>query len=264
MDYLSRSLLSGAGSLGPLILVYHVFEDGDCSSKWPYAVSRKAFHSHIDLLAAEGWATVRVGDLASPAGCPARSVAITFDDGYADNFAAFEELAKRSMVASWFVLSGFVGGVSAWDRPALSPKPLLTASQLRTMAASGMEIGSHGATHRDLTQLADDELDTEVARSKGIFEEILGQTVRSFAYPYGVHDERVVAAVRRAGYELACTTASGWALAGMDLYRLRRITVFSSDSEAAFARKVAFADNHVGWGKVAKYVARRFFPARWR
>ena len=113
-------------------------------------------------------------------------------------------------------------------------------------------------------QLADDELDTEVARSKGIFEEILGQTVRSFAYPYGVHDERVVAAVRRAGYELACTTASGWALAGMDLYRLRRITVFSSDSEAAFARKVAFADNHVGWGKVAKYVARRFFPARWR
>jgi len=66
-----------------------------------------------------------------------------------------------------------------------------------------MELGSHSLTHPDLRKLDDEALAFELADSKTAVERITGRPCRTFAYPYGLYDERVVRAVGAAGYELA-------------------------------------------------------------
>ena len=56
-------------------------------------------------------------------------------------------------------------------------------------------------------------------------EDELGRPVRHFAYPYGKHDQRVVDAVREAGYVTACTTVRGAVREGADPFLLPRLTI---------------------------------------
>ena len=83
-------------------------------------------------------------------------------------------------------------------------KALLTADQVRQAAQSGMEIGSHGLDHVALPEADDTRLSAETARSRAILQELIGQQIRGFCYPYGHVDARVVKAVRAAGYDYAC------------------------------------------------------------
>lgn len=94
--------------------------------------------------------------------------------------------------------------------------------QLRALAAAGHEIGSHTLTHPLLPGLDDARLEAEVAGSRARLEAALGVPCRSFCYPNGDCDDRVVAAVRRAGYEVAVTTAWGPNRPGADPLRLTR------------------------------------------
>jgi peptidoglycan/xylan/chitin deacetylase (PgdA/CDA1 family) len=66
-----------------------------------------------------------------------------------------------------------------------------------------MEVGSHTLTHPDLRGLGDAELDAELRGSRAAVEELTGRPCRTFAYPFGLYDERVAGRVRAAGYELA-------------------------------------------------------------
>lgn len=252
LDPFSRLLLWRERSASLIVLMYHSIHPGRGAPDWRWAVSLARFRKQLDLLHAYGWQTVCIRDLALQR-IPSRAVVITFDDGYADNFTAFEELEKRKMRATWFIVSHDIGKTSSWADLGLSSKPMLTAGQLRAMAASGMEIGSHSWSHCRLTELEDFSLQDEVTSSKAELENLLGSPVESFAFPYGLHDNRTVEAVRLAGYQKACITRSGWALIDEDLFRIRRISVFNNDNLAAFARKLTFADNDVSWSRLVRY-----------
>jgi peptidoglycan/xylan/chitin deacetylase (PgdA/CDA1 family) len=212
----------------------------------------------MDLLCAFGWRTLCLRDADKIADIPLRGVIITFDDGYADNFAAFEELARRSMRATWFVVSRDIGKQSGWQDAGQKTRPMLDRSQLVEMHSAAMEIGAHGRTHTRLTKLDDLSLGGEVAGSKEDIEGMLGIEVDSFAYPYGDFDDRTVAAVRNAGYRKACITRPGWLNSDPDMLRIRRISIFAQDNLSAFARKLALADNDVRWRRMLRYGARRF------
>ena len=78
------------------------------------------------------------------------------------------------------------------------------------MDKAGMEIAGHSRTHPILTKITTDaELDKEITGGKQILEKHLGHPVTIFAYPFGMRDARVIAAVERAGYVLARTISSG-------------------------------------------------------
>jgi peptidoglycan/xylan/chitin deacetylase (PgdA/CDA1 family) len=66
-----------------------------------------------------------------------------------------------------------------------------------------MELGSHSLSHPDLRKLDDAELSRQLEESKAAVEQITGRPCRTLAYPFGLYDERVVAAAGAAGYELA-------------------------------------------------------------
>ncbi len=136
-------------------------------------------------------------------------VGLTFDDGYADFVDnALPLLARWGCGATLFVLPGRLGGDNAWD-PQGPRKPLLTADGIRQAAAGGVEIGSHGLTHVDLTQADDDTLHAEVAESRSRLRELTNSPVDGFCYPYGTIDTRAMDAVRAAGYAYACAIDPG-------------------------------------------------------
>lgn len=208
----------------------------------------KRFRAHMDFLKTAGYQTPTLGDLVSqPAKWKGHTAVITFDDGYVDNYAACEELIKRGMRASWFIVSGSVGQKPAWPADGRPTKRLLDATELREMHANDMEIGSHGISHIRLPEVDDSALMREVFESKAALEDMLGTAVTSFAYPYGAWDERCSKAVKQAGYWAACTTRSGWALRDNAPLLLRRLTVYNTDSASHLARKLCFASNDVPW-----------------
>jgi len=255
IDPLSRYLHQRAGMHGPLMLTYHAVTPGNGSPVWPWAVSMHQFREQLDFLAAEGYATPTVRELvAGPAQkWQGRTAVITFDDGYIDNFAACEELQKRGMRASWFIVSGSIGQLPSWPDDGRPAGRLLNANELREMQESGMEIGSHTTSHTRLTQLDDAQLMQELAYSKATLEDLLGTTVDSFAYPFGDTDARCADAVEQTGYAAACTTRTGWALRDKTPYQLRRLTVFNTDTQGSFARKLSFGSHDVRWLDIARY-----------
>lgn len=137
-------------------------------------------------------------------------VGLTFDDGYTDFTAnAMPLLRQHGFGATLFVLPGRLGGENAWD-PLGPRRPLLDADGIRRAAATeGIEIGSHGLTHVDLTAADDATLRAETAESRAVLAELTGAPVPGFCYPYGTLDARAVEAVRAAGYGYACAIDPG-------------------------------------------------------
>lgn len=177
-------------------------------------LSPRIFAAQLDWLAAHGYRTVTVRDLLAAsrsAGSSRRQVALSFDDGYRSFLDyAWPELERREMTATVYAVSGQLGGENRWDQAAGERRePLLGVGQLRELAAAGVEIGSHGASHVDLTAVRGEALEREVAGSKAALEDALGRMVETFCYPYAHFDPAARAAVERAGYAGA-VSVWGW------------------------------------------------------
>lgn len=260
LDPVSRRFLTshadGRPDHGPVILMYHGTPRERPASKFSTTAAR--FTAQLDLLKDFGWKTVNVSDLDDRAKLPSRTVLLTFDDGYADNFGgAFEPLAARDMTATWYMVSGAIGKTAEWVPGAGAQGAMLAAGQVRDMHAAGMEIGSHTRTHADLNKTRHDVLQDEIEGAKHDLEDLLGTPVNSFAYPYGRYNDAARDAVRDAGYRSACSTRSGWARLSDNPWELRRITVYRDDSISTFARKLVFAVNDVSWGALLRYSGQR-------
>jgi peptidoglycan/xylan/chitin deacetylase (PgdA/CDA1 family) len=109
--------------------------------------------------------------------------------------------------------------------PVLPPAECSAAGwrELREMADSGVEIGSHTVTHPILLRVDGDRLAHELTASKRRLEAMLGREVTSFCYPNGDTNSIVRTAVEQAGYRLAVTTEAGLNDKETDPLSLRRI-----------------------------------------
>jgi peptidoglycan/xylan/chitin deacetylase (PgdA/CDA1 family) len=147
---------------------------------------------------------------------PAKSVIITIDDGYVSGYeVGWPILKKYGYPFTMFVYLAYIntGGKA------------ITWTQLAEMRDAGVEIGCHTVLHADLKfkpkkltpgqiavapEVASMDYDTwlkfECEHSKQVIEEKLGIKCATFAYPYGLHNEKVHEAVKAAGYEAAFTT----------------------------------------------------------
>lgn len=264
IDPLSRRFLNGAGLIparqgrGPVVLMYHSISNGRMSPANQWSVSARNFKNQLSLLQSEGWTSVCVSDLLHADSLPPRTVVITFDDGYADNFEhVFRILSDCGMRSTWFIVSRDVGKLSSWKDANNQVRPMLAAQQLREMAASGIEIGAHTRTHARLPEMDMMRIEEEVTGSKKDLEDMLGLPITSFAYPYGLFNEKCVETVKKAGFTVACTSRTGWFGSDPDLLRVRRVAIFSHDRLSTFARKLAFADTNVAWDRMVNYLFTR-------
>jgi len=258
MDYISRKLAQNAGSRGPIVLMYHsISNDLD---NWKWSLSLVEFERQMDYLKDAGWNTIRLSDITKYKESDSKVIAITFDDGYKNNYEAYLILKKMEMCATWFVVSEDIGENARWEDEGMpSDLNLLDENSLKEMHDSGMEIGSHSKTHRNLLKLTLDNVRVEVQDSKHKIEKIIGEDVVSFAYPYGKFSQEVASVVQEFGFRFACSTQSGYGLTGGDLYSIKRLTIYSSDTVGSLARKLAFADNDAGWKRTFVYLGNQLF-----
>ncbi|WP_405778496.1 polysaccharide deacetylase family protein [Streptomyces sp. NBC_00859] len=194
----------------PWILMYHSVAD-PTDDPYGITVAPERLEQQLRWLERRGLTGVGVGALlrARAEGRGRGLVGLTFDDGYRDfTDRALPLLKRHGCTATLFVLPGRPGGENAWD--ALGPrKPLLTEDGIRAAADAGMEIGSHGLYHQDLTGTDDDELREETRGSRELLRRITGAAPEGFCYPYGTIDRRAVDAVRDAGYGYGCAIGPG-------------------------------------------------------
>ena len=225
-----------AGPRGPKVptVTYHHVRDiapEDPPTLRSISCPPELFVSHLALLRERGFETVTFLDLQAflegRARLPERPVVLTFDDGYDDNWFAFEELRRRGMRGVFFVVTSALGAPGRLSR-----------EQVRAMAEAGMEIGSHSANHVDLRGLRRKRQAEEAAGSKRILEELLGRPVISFCYPGGASSRTTSSVLEEAGYWFARTTGGGISgIAGRN-FEVRTITVRPDTRPRDLARQL--------------------------
>jgi peptidoglycan/xylan/chitin deacetylase (PgdA/CDA1 family) len=221
----------GEGGLAsmPLVLMYHSVSPYD-ENFHEVTMTPERFERQMRWLRGRGLRGVSMADLfnARAEGQGRGLVGLTFDDGYQDFVTyAMPILHRFGFTATNFVIAGRLGGHNAWDSPPGPYKPLLTADQVCHAAESGMEIASHGLDHVKLTELDDTRLSAETADSRATLQQLTGQPVRGFCYPWGQLDTRVVTAVQTAGYDYACAI---WPSPAIGRYAIPRTLVHDRDS----------------------------------
>jgi peptidoglycan/xylan/chitin deacetylase (PgdA/CDA1 family) len=212
----------------PLVLMYHSVSPYD-EDPHEVTMTPQRFERQMRWLRGRGLRGVCMAELfsARAEGRGRRLVGLTFDDGYQDFVTyAMPILHQYGFTATAFVLAGRLGGEDVWNRPA-PEKALLTADEVRQAARNGMEIGSHGLRHVALTEADDTRLSAETVRSRELLQELTGQQIRGFAYPWGYLDARVVKAVQAAGYDYAC---AGQPSAAIGRHAIPRTYVHDRDS----------------------------------
>jgi len=186
-----------SGVLKTPILMYHQIR---VKNNDYYSVSPEMFTQQMQWLKDNDYQVVSYSEfylaLTSSSTLPEKSVVISFDDGYRNQFTAAYPILKQF---------GYPAIFFPYTRDINNKRGFMTWEMLRELAGNGMEIGSHTVTHRRMDKLNERDLNFEINESKAVLEENLHEPVLYFCYPYGIFTESVGEAVAKAGYLSAVT-----------------------------------------------------------
>jgi peptidoglycan/xylan/chitin deacetylase (PgdA/CDA1 family) len=200
------------------ILVYHSvrpYYNGETPIQKAYDVTPAVFESQMSYLSAYGYTPLSLDEVAlansTSTKLPPKPVAITFDDGWENQYQyALPILLKYRLAATFYVITSRIGHLR-----------LMNWLELRDLANKGMTIGSHSVNHLDLKRVTDDSLAWhEIADSRRILQERLNRPVTAFAYPGGTYTPRDLQYVQAAGYRTARSVGGTSVVRSNALYHL--------------------------------------------
>jgi poly-beta-1,6-N-acetyl-D-glucosamine N-deacetylase len=213
-------LLSLSSRAASVLIYHHVSNTMPAST----SISPERFIAQMDYLEKHNFNVVALTELTEKlqqgAALPDKTVAITFDDSYADVYtSAYPILKKRGWPFTFFVNTHAVG----------SGKLFVSWDQLRDMAKHGVTIANHTTQHDHLVRLQHNE--TQAAWHARILADIntaqqkiateIGSAPKLFAYPYGEYNPAAKKILKDLGY-FAFTQQAGVLSAATDWQTLPR------------------------------------------
>jgi peptidoglycan/xylan/chitin deacetylase (PgdA/CDA1 family) len=243
-----RGIYGDNRQISGLILNYHSINPTHSTSTSPedFELQMKYLAENFNVISLTEFCRFR----AEGRTLPARSIIVTFDDGYEDNYLyAFPVLKKFNIPATIFLTTGFIEGKVdiAGKYPAYRGLKPLGWGQIKEMKKSNIEFGGHTHTHPVLSQIDIDDAEEEILISRNIIKRKLGEC-RNFAYPFGMpntYNSAIISILRKHGFESACSAMMGYA-AESGIFELRRIRIDSFDSFSDFSDKVGGYWNFIG------------------
>lgn len=185
----------------PVLLYHSVDNSGSVISIKP-----TEFYEQMKYLKYAGYRTASltefVQSLNRDVNSISKTVVITFDDGFKNNYSeAFPILRKYGFTATIFLATNYIGGVCSWDKHKSIPDiPLLSWQEIKQMSDYGIDFGAHSCSHCYLTRLSKDKLKAELLNSKSIIEEKLGKPIRFFSHPYMNFSHKTMQAAKECGF----------------------------------------------------------------
>lgn len=174
------------------VLMYHHIGDGD----GPRFVSEASLEAQLKWLGDQGYAAMTPADLVAHVDgglpIPARPIVISIDD-YWEPTPDFIRLLEKY---------GFRGTYMRPNGAQLPEDKIVTLARQR-------QVCGHTVTHPYLDSLTPEEQTWQIAENKRWLEEIGGQPVTCFAYPFGHFNDATVGTVQPAGYVIAFGAHSG-------------------------------------------------------
>lgn len=207
-------------------------------NKW--RVKPKDFEKQMNWFYKNNWKSFTISELVKLDKIPEKSFVITFDDGYEDNFTnAFPVLQKYNFKATIYLVPNQT--INHWEEKNTSIlSNLLNNEQILQMQNSGLaEFGSHTLSHVNLSKTDEFQLEKELIESKKEIEKITNKECEAFAYPYGKFDDKIVQAVKNAGYKNATVVKRGLFEQNDDIFTIKRIGILGTESFFDFILKIS-------------------------
>jgi len=163
-------------------------------------VSPMRFRRQLELALDLGYRFVPPAEIARSGGGP-KDLAVSFDDALKSVLTEADPILRDlSVPYSVFIVSEWSEQKLDWQK-----KGVLGWNELAKMAADGVELGSHSATHRDFGEIDIERAAGEFEQSRKTIEARLGFAPESFAIPFGQSDNwnaEADEAARAAGYSI--------------------------------------------------------------
>ncbi len=239
-------------SPGVPVLMYHSVAPAAAGEDYDrYTVTPGRFARQMRLLRLLGYRVMPLDKLVAcwAAGRlpPARSLALTFDDGYENvRDHAWPVLRRLGYPATLFVVTGQVGGCNEWDASDGRPhKALLGWEDIIYLDSEGLRAEAHSVTHANLTKVPHELAQVEIDMCRHDLEARLRHPVTIFAYPYGEANGDVRAQVEASGYRAAFSAHPGLNSLRTPPFDRPRVEIKGSDNLFVFAFNVWAGDDRV-------------------
>jgi len=209
----------------PILMYHHIQPVEKAREKWQtnFTVNSNVFENQMAYLTNSGYTTITLNELANAlinkSSLPTKSIALTFDDGYADIYTyAFPILQKYNLKGNLMISTGLINN-----------KDYLTWAQINEMKNSNLiSLYNHTWSHYNLATANSEKLASEVLTAQNQLSKYAGVNSRIFAYPYGGTSNKAINFLTENGFNTAVSTQPGQIQCDSFLMTLHRTRVGNS------------------------------------
>lgn len=190
------------------ILCYHQVRDWratDGKVGKDYIVEVQNFKDQMKMLADSGYNTILPDQLYAylntGAPLPEKPIMLTFDDTALDQFTVVNPtLKKLGYKAVYFIMTVSIGKKGKFV-------DYMSSEQIKQLADEGNVIGSHTYDHKNFKKYEGKDWEEQLDKPTKRLEEITGQKITYFAYPFGLWNAAGIPELKKRGFKMAFSLA---------------------------------------------------------
>lgn len=243
----------------PVLMYHHILSHDSFISS-----SVKNFEDQMRYLYENGWKTLTSDEFyqfkQGKLKVPKKSVLITFDDGWRDNFVyAYPILKKYNLKATLFIVTEWIEKAShsqeceyvekkhseCKNLVSTNPRSVVCNWDELKLMKDVFDIHSHTHTHRD-KYFSDITWREEFKESKKLIQENVGFKEHFLCWPRGIYDTGLIEEATNENFDILFTTKRGVNLPDNKMTEIKRIAV-KKDARWLKKNLAIFSNNFLGY-----------------